>query len=114
MVKMLDRVEQLQLLKQVELEQAYRLYGSLRLKADRSLTLADSGELGWKAAGSYLRGMPFHVFTFPKGSAFPRSSAIPSSRFGGSEKAPLPTFPSRGKGLLPWELTLWDRREWSW
>ncbi|KQL45129.1 hypothetical protein AN963_27915 [Brevibacillus choshinensis] len=64
MLKSLNLYEQIQLLEQMELEKAYIFYGNLRLRADRSLTLVETGEKGWKAAGSYLQGMPFHAFTF--------------------------------------------------
>lgn len=64
MQKTLNLCEQTELLEQMELEKAYIFYGNLRLRADRSLTLVETDEHGWKAAGSYLLGMPFHAFTF--------------------------------------------------
>ncbi|QRG70435.1 GNAT family N-acetyltransferase [Brevibacillus choshinensis] len=48
----------------MELEKTYIFCGNLRLRRERALTLADTGERGLQAAGSYLRGMPFHAFTF--------------------------------------------------
>jgi ribosomal protein S18 acetylase RimI-like enzyme len=64
LLKSLNLFEQIQLLEQMELEKAYIFYGNLRLRADRSLTLVETGDQGWEAAGSYLQGMPFHAFTF--------------------------------------------------
>lgn len=64
MLKSLNLYEQTELLEQMELEKTYIFYGNLRLRAKRSLTIAETDEHGWKAAGSYLTGMPFHAFTF--------------------------------------------------
>lgn len=64
MFKSLNLAEEIELLKQLELEKSYIFYGNLRLRAERTLFLAEANEQGWRAAGAYLQGMPFHAFTF--------------------------------------------------
>ncbi|MFD2368554.1 GNAT family N-acetyltransferase [Brevibacillus sp. GCM10020057] len=64
MLKSLKLCEQTELQAQLQWEKSYIFYGNLRLRAQRSLTLAEVDERGWIAAGSYLQGLPFHAFTF--------------------------------------------------
>lgn len=48
----------------LRLEEAYIMYGNLFLRSERCLTLLDVQQDELVAVGSYLKGMPFHAFTF--------------------------------------------------
>ncbi|TRY25615.1 GNAT family N-acetyltransferase [Brevibacillus sp. LEMMJ03] len=64
MIRSITEQERSALLERLCVEEAYILYSNLFLRADRCIALAQTRNEEICLVGTYLKGLPFHAFTF--------------------------------------------------